>query len=306
MKKIIFFVILGFTAMVFGQESTKSVDDALECVRLNFKAPKCKDFTAQEKSLAIKCVRLNFTTPQCQTYNQTIITSNSIENTLNDNEKIFDGDDNITPTQKISYTESIIKSGQNPNIRSSVRANFTSSFQSTYTVVRGDTLGEIAIKFGVAQGEIKRLNPSIDFRELKKGTEILMPLSQDRINAIVKRSKIKVKPEEHKIIAEPKGRKLKVIASAFTSHAKQTDSTPFIAAWGSCLVPGTKVIAVSRDLISQYGLTNGLKVRISGLDGYYTVRDKMNPRYTRHIDIYMGLDIRKALRWGRRSVTIYW
>ncbi|MGW8169830.1 MAG: LysM peptidoglycan-binding domain-containing protein [Sulfurovaceae bacterium] len=298
MKKIIFFVILGFTTMVFGQELTRSVDDALECVRLNFKAPKCKDFTTQEKSLAIKCVRLNFTTPQCQTYNQTIITSNSIENTLND-------DANTTPTQKISPIAPIVQSNRNANIQSN-SVNFTSNFQSTYTVARGDTLGKIAIKFSVAQGEIKRLNPSIDVYELKTGTELLMPLSQDRINAIVKRSKIKVKPEGHKIIAEPEGQKLRVIASAFTSHAKQTDSTPFIAAWGSRLVPGTKVIAVSRDLISQYGLTNGSKVRISGLDGYYTVRDKMNPRYSRHIDIYMGLDKRKALRWGRRSVTIYW
>jgi len=305
MKKIIFFMILGLTMMVFAQEPTRSANDALECVRLNFKAPKCKDFTAKERNLAVECVRLNFTTSICQPYNQTIIASNPIENTLNDNEEIFDKNDDITPTQKISPADSMVRSNQNPNIQSS-STNFTSNFQSTYTVVKGDTLGKIAIKFGVAQGEIKILNPSIDFRELKTGTQILMPLSQDKINAIVIKSKIKKKPKEHKIIAEPEGRKLRVIASAYTSSVKQTDSTPFIAAWGYRLTPGEKVIAVSGDLISQHGLTNGSKVRISGLDGYYTIRDKMNPRYTKHIDIYMGLDTRKALRWGRRSVTIYW
>lgn len=298
-------MILGLTAMVFAQQSTRSANDALECVRLNFKAPKCKDFTTKERNLAVECVRLNFTTPMCQPYNQTIIASNSIENTLNDDEKILSSDDNIVPIQKIPPIDSTARSNLNENIQSS-SADFTSNFQSTYSVERGDTLGKIAIKFSVAQGEIKILNPSIDFRELKTGTQIVMPLSQDKINAIVKKSKIKTKPQEHKIITEPKGRKLRVIASAYTSHVSQCDSSPFIAAWGHRLAPGEKVIAVSRDLISQYGLTNGSKVRISGLEGYYTVRDKMNQRYTKHIDIYMGLDKRKALRWGRRSVTIYW
>jgi len=67
-----------------------------------------------------------------------------------------------------------------------------------------------------------------------------------------------------------------------------------------------KIIAVSPDLIRKYGITNGTKVKISGLRGIYTVRDKMNPRLRNHIDIYMGLDRRKALRWGRRRVILYW
>jgi 3D (Asp-Asp-Asp) domain-containing protein len=67
-----------------------------------------------------------------------------------------------------------------------------------------------------------------------------------------------------------------------------------------------KAIAVSRDLIKKYGLGNGKKVRIQGLPGYYTVRDKMNKRYTKRIDIYMGTNRRKALRWGRKRVMIYW
>jgi len=56
----------------------------------------------------------------------------------------------------------------------------------------------------------------------------------------------------------------------------------------------------------MYGLRNGTKVRIGGLPGIYHVRDKMNKRYKNRIDIYMGLDRQKALRWGRRSVKIYW
>ncbi len=65
-----------------------------------------------------------------------------------------------------------------------------------------------------------------------------------------------------------------------------------------------KIIAVSRDLIYKYGLTNGVKVRIKGLPGIYTVRDKMNKRYKERIDIYMGMNKKKALKWGKRQITL--
>ena len=100
--------------------------------------------------------------------------------------------------------------------------------------------------------------------------------------------------------------KLKVIATAYTSHAAQTDSTPNIAAWGDRLRPGMKVIAVSRDLLKIYGLKHGSKVRIKGLSGEYLVLDKMNKRWKKRIDIYMGKDRRKAFKWGRRKVELRW
>jgi len=99
---------------------------------------------------------------------------------------------------------------------------------------------------------------------------------------------------------------LRVTATAYSSHRGQTDSTPFLAAWSNHIRPGMKIIAVSRDLLYKYGLRNGSRVRIGGLRGYYRVRDKMNKRYKRRIDIYMGMNRRRALRWGRRSVVLYW
>jgi 3D (Asp-Asp-Asp) domain-containing protein len=96
---------------------------------------------------------------------------------------------------------------------------------------------------------------------------------------------------------------LKVTATAYNSVRAQTNANPTIAAWGDRLKPGMKVIAVSRDLLGM-GLTHGAKVKISGLPGEYTVMDKMNKRWTRKIDIYMGKDIQAAKNWGRRSVTI--
>lgn len=99
---------------------------------------------------------------------------------------------------------------------------------------------------------------------------------------------------------------LKVRASAYNSLVGQTDRTPSIAAWGDRLKPGMKVIAVSRDLLTKYGLKHNTEVKIKGLPGTYRVKDKMNKRFRKKIDIYMGNSRRKALNWGRRNVTIMW
>lgn len=101
-------------------------------------------------------------------------------------------------------------------------------------------------------------------------------------------------------------KKLAVTATAYTSHRGQTDSTPNIAAWGDRLRPGMKAIAVSRDLLVRYKLKRGTTVKIQGLSGKYRVLDKMNKRWRKKIDIYMGLNKRKAFRWGKKKVVIEW
>lgn len=98
---------------------------------------------------------------------------------------------------------------------------------------------------------------------------------------------------------------LTVTASAYTSHKNQTQGNPTIAAWGYRLKPGDKVIAVSRDLLKK-GLKNGMRVKIEGLKGTYIVRDKMNQRWRKKIDIYMGYNRSRAMNWGRRKVVIRW
>lgn len=106
--------------------------------------------------------------------------------------------------------------------------------------------------------------------------------------------------------AKERSNSLKVTATAYNSVSRQTDSTPNIAAWGDELEPGMRAIAVSKDLLHHYGLSHGRKVKIRGLDGEYTVMDKMHPRWSKKIDIYMGKDRSKAKRWGKRTVTIHW
>ncbi len=98
---------------------------------------------------------------------------------------------------------------------------------------------------------------------------------------------------------------LEVTATAYTTSLNETDSTPLIAAWGDKLKPGMKAIAVSRDLI-DIGLTYGVEVSIQGLEGKYKVLDKMNKRWKKKIDIYMGNDVKGAKAWGKRKVVIHW
>ena len=96
-----------------------------------------------------------------------------------------------------------------------------------------------------------------------------------------------------------------VLATAYNSTHAQTDQRPNKGAWGDRIEPGMKVIAVSRDLVRK-GLKRGTTVRIEGVDGEWTVLDRTPSRYKNRIDLYMGLDIKAARRWGRRKVTIHW
>ncbi len=101
-------------------------------------------------------------------------------------------------------------------------------------------------------------------------------------------------------------RSLEVTATAYTLRPQETqDYAPGVAAWGDKLEPGMKAIAVSRDLIPM-GLRHETEVVIEGLSGTYIVRDKMNRRWERKIDIFMGTDVERAREWGRREVTIHW
>lgn len=92
---------------------------------------------------------------------------------------------------------------------------------------------------------------------------------------------------------------VKVTATAYNSSKS---GKPSIGAWGDKLVDGMKAIAVSRDLIKM-GLTHGTEVKIEGLPGTYKVMDKMNRRWRRKIDIYMG---KATKEWGKRKVNIRW
>ena len=86
---------------------------------------------------------------------------------------------------------------------------------------------------------------------------------------------------------------ISVTLTTYTTSAKETDSTPHITASGfkiDTLNPMKhRIIAVSRDLKKKWKF--GTKVRITGAgkyNGTYYVRDLMNKRYKKRIDILIG------------------
>jgi 3D (Asp-Asp-Asp) domain-containing protein len=105
--------------------------------------------------------------------------------------------------------------------------------------------------------------------------------------------------------AGPPERSLLVTATAYTSRVEETDASPHVAAWNDRVAPGMRAIAVSPDLLAV-GLERGAEVRIEGLRGNWTVLDRMHPRWSRRIDVYMGHDVEAARDWGKRPVRISW
>lgn len=96
---------------------------------------------------------------------------------------------------------------------------------------------------------------------------------------------------------------LEVTATAYNSYPSQTLGNPAITAWGDTLRPGTKAIAISRDLMDM-GLKHQTPVQIQGFPDTFYVLDKMHRRWKKRIDIYMGKDYKKAKEWGKRKVQI--
>jgi 3D (Asp-Asp-Asp) domain-containing protein len=96
---------------------------------------------------------------------------------------------------------------------------------------------------------------------------------------------------------------LNVTANAYNSLSYLTNSNPHITAFGDSLKPGLKYIAVSRDLL-KLGLKHNTPVKIEGLEGVYLVKDKMNRRWKKRIDVYMGVDVKAAKQWGRKRLCI--
>jgi len=81
-----------------------------------------------------------------------------------------------------------------------------------------------------------------------------------------------------------------VTVTTYNPHSSQTDSTPKITASGYKIKKGTtRIVAVSRDLKRKYKF--GTKVRITGIgkhSGVYVVRDVMNKRFTKRVDILIS------------------
>ena len=105
---------------------------------------------------------------------------------------------------------------------------------------------------------------------------------------------IEINMIEREIEMEIKGIEPDIVSvTTYSPTIEQTDSTPLITASGYKINPANpkrqRIVAVSRDLKRKYKF--GKKVRITGigkLSGTYTIRDVMNKRYKKRVDILIG------------------
>ncbi len=97
-------------------------------------------------------------------------------------------------------------------------------------------------------------------------------------------------------------RSVPVTITAYTSTVWQCDETPYVTASMHGVRNG--VLAVSRDLIDEMGLYFGKRVFIPG-HGIFEVRDLMNRRWTKRVDIWHE-DIEVARHFGRQTGTLMW
>ena len=269
-----------------------------------------KNFIKKVKSLHLKVIKKNNLT------NDTNISKDNIEKIVVSDKivntgiyQVEKGDTLITIAKKFSMKSNKLKelNGLNNSTKLKINQKLIIPIEQSmldiiasaeYSVKAGDNIGAIAQKFNLSSLDIMKYNGLNKRSTIHIDQKIILPFPH-------KISELKVKLRS-KVVKSIGKRKLRVTATAYTSHRGQTDKTPFLAAWNNRIRPGMKIVAVSRDMLTRYGLKNGSKIRISGLPGYYTVRDKMNKRYRKRIDIYMGMNRRKALRWGKRSVMLYY
>jgi len=93
-----------------------------------------------------------------------------------------------------------------------------------------------------------------------------------------------------------------VTITAYSSTVDQCDSTPHITASLKPVRVGT--IAVSPDMIKELGLFFGQRVLLPGY-GIFEVRDLMNPRWKRRVDIWES-DREAARFFGLQKGTLIW
>ena len=84
-----------------------------------------------------------------------------------------------------------------------------------------------------------------------------------------------------------------VTLTTYTPTKRETDSSPNITASGYKIDTSNpskhRIIAVSRDLKKKWKFNQKVRIRKAGkYNGVYTVKDVMNKRYKKRIDILIG------------------
>lgn len=107
------------------------------------------------------------------------------------------------------------------------------------------------------------------------------------------------------VACSPRGQTASADVGAFAVELRRPGEEPPRGSWGDELVPGTKALAVSPDLVAR-GLSRGVRVRIEGLPASYRVRHRLGDAAHERVEIFMGTDAEAARRWRERRARIWW
>lgn len=119
-------------------------------------------------------------------------------------------------------------------------------------------------------------------------------------------------PKKRKSIIEPlvsEKKRIAVKISAYTSRSKETDSSPFTPAFTSKIHRNYTskdkryAVAVSRDLLLHHAINPFSELELCYANQCHpiVVRDTMNQRYSKRVDIYYYTDLHNALQFGVKS-----
>jgi 3D (Asp-Asp-Asp) domain-containing protein len=100
-----------------------------------------------------------------------------------------------------------------------------------------------------------------------------------------------------KRVAMPVGDKVPVTVTMYSSQSPENGT---ITASGQKVRRG--IIAVSRDLESQWKLKFGDLVELEGI-GTFQVQDRMNSRWTKRVDIWVPTE-KEAATFGKQTTTL--
>jgi len=123
--------------------------------------------------------------------------------------------------------------------------------------------------------------------------EVKAPTIPERVEKVEKKVEVlgeKVEKIENKLAWEYVGTR---VITAYSSTLDQTDSTPFITAYGT---------EVREGIIASNEFEKGTILRIAGEE--YVVEDRMNARYPDRLDIWYPTR-QEALNWGIRTLEVY-
>lgn len=122
---------------------------------------------------------------------------------------------------------------------------------------------------------------------------LVFPTSVTSMNAV---STPEEPPSIAAVVNAPAHKTYEVSVSAYSSSVDETDSTPFITAWGTRTRDG---------VIAANFLPLGTKVQLPELygDKIFTVEDRMNRRFSDSVDVWMPSKS-NAIVFGRQTSRI--